>query len=357
MKLFISKLHYEKSPNVLKRILIRILAVCSAPYGIITGIRNFLYDKRIIKSYKPKSLTISVGNITTGGVGKTPFTAALANYYVKQNKKVAVLSRGYGGELKNKDVNVITDGKKINYTAKEAGDEPFWIASNCPDVIVLTCSSRAKAAEKAEKEFGCEVLISDDCFQHRKLARDLDIVLIDKTNKFGNKHLLPAGPLRESLKGIKRADVIVVTNKTFDDKEALQYCDEVKKAYNKPVFLCKMLPQNAYNIKTNENLYQGASVMAFCAIGQPKEFFEFVKKDYYMQTVMEFPDHHSYREEDLTAIIKEAEEYGITNLITTEKDAVKIKDIYEKYKTNTKIFALKLGACADIEDITNAGQN
>lgn len=355
MKLFISKLHYDKNPNIFKKILIGILSFFSIPYKIITSIRNFLYDKKLIKEYLPKDvITISVGNLTTGGVGKTPFTAELANSYIAKCRKVAVLSRGYGGELSNKEVNIISDGKQINYSAKEAGDEPYWIATNCPSVVVLTCSSRVKAAKLAIQKFGCDVLIADDAFQHRKLGRNINLVLVDHANKFGNEHLLPAGPLRESFLGLKRATSIIVTDKTGDDESALKYCDEIKQRFNKPVFLCKMMPANAYNIKSNELLYQGATVLAFCAIGQPKEFFEFVKKDFYMQSAIEFPDHYSYNDSDIDLLLKTAAENNINFIVTTEKDAVKVKDIYCKYKTSVKIYALKLKACADIEDIVNA---
>lgn len=356
MKLFISKLHYETNPNFFKKLLTALLSVGSIPYGIITSVRNFLYDKKIIKSFLPENVTIiSVGNLTTGGVGKTPFTAELANSYVKKNRKVAVLSRGYGGELDNKNVNVISDGKEIFFSAKESGDEPFWLASNCPSVVVLTCSSRVKAAKKAIDEFKCDILIADDAFQHRKLGRNINLVLVDNVNKFGNEHLLPAGPLREGFSGIKRATALVVTNKSFDDESALKYCDVLKDKFSKPVYMCKLMPDKAFNIKTNEPLYQGASVIAFCAIGQPNEFFEFVKKDFYMHSAIVFPDHHSYSDIDVEMLLRAAEKEGVNFFVTTEKDAVKIKDLFGKFKTSVKVYALKLKACADIEDILHAG--
>ena len=355
MKLFLSKLHYEKNPAIYKKVIIAGLSLCAVPYSVITSVRNFLYDKNIMKSKKPENaLVISVGNLTTGGVGKTPFTAEIANLYISKGKKVAILSRGYGGSLPNKDVNVISDGKKIYFSAEQSGDEPFWLASNCPSVVVLTCSSRVKSAEYAVKNFGCEVLIADDAFQHRKLARDKNLVLIDSKNKFGNGRHLPAGPLRESFSGINRATALVVTNKSLEDENALKYCDEVKSKFNKPVFLCKMLPDKAYDIRTSEPLQQ-ASVASFCAIGQPLEFFNFVRNSYNVMAEKEFPDHYSYTEKDVENLIKLAEENGVNSLVTTEKDAVKIKDIFAKFKTTVRIYALKLKACADFEDILNAG--
>lgn len=353
MKLFLAKLHYEKNPNFFKRLLRGVLSLCAIPYGVVTSVRNFLYDKNIIKSYYAGVLTISVGNLTTGGVGKTPFTAELADMFIRQGKRVAILSRGYGGRIPNKEVNVISDGEKIFYTAQEAGDEPFWLATNCKSVIVLTCSSRSKSAEKAVKDFNCDVLIADDAFQHRKLARNVNLLLVDQANRFGNERLLPAGPLREGFDGVKRATAIVVTNKTCNVENALKYCDEVKERFNKPVFLCKMQPDISYNIKNNEILYKGASVLAFCAIGQPNEFFDFVKEKFYLTATMTFPDHHAYDLKDVEMILKTAEESGIRSVITTEKDAVKIKQFVESYKTFVNVYALKLSACADFEDIVN----
>ncbi|MBQ2645207.1 tetraacyldisaccharide 4'-kinase [bacterium] len=355
MKLFISKIHYEKNPNLLQKILVYFLSIFEIFYRIAVAVRNFCYDKKILKTSNFKNvIVISTGNLTTGGVGKTPFTAELANYYTKNYKKVAVISRGYGGTLENKEVNVISDGQKINFSAKESGDEPFWLATNCPSVVILTCSSRVKAARMAVDKYNCNIIIADDAFQHRKLDRNSNLLLVDSKNKFGNNHLLPAGPLRESFKEVKRATAIVVTNKSLDDEDALKYCDEIKERFHKPVFLCKMIPERAFNIYTNESLYQGASVLAFCAIGQPKEFFNFVQEDYYMQSIVEFPDHHSYSYQDVERLIKIAEQNNLNFLITTEKDAVKIKDIFSNFKTTIKVYALKLRAFADIEDIVNA---
>ena len=353
MKVFISKLHYDRKPNLYNKCILGFLSLFSVPYGIITSARNFLYDKGIIKSYKQNALTIVVGNLTTGGVGKTPFTAEIAKYYSERGKKVGILSRGYGGSLENKDVNVISDGEKIYFTAKEAGDEPFWLAENCRQALVFTCSSRIKAAKLAEEKYGCEILIADDAFQHRKLQRDINLLVVNAGMRFGNEKLLPAGPLRENLKGINRASKIIVTNKGFDDKNALKYCEELEKEYRKPVYLCKMLPDVCTNIKNNEILPKMSSVIAFCAIGQPDDFFEFVKKEYNFTDRKVFSDHHSYTLKDMEEIINLAEKNGVTNIVTTEKDAVKIKDLFSSVKTGIKIYALKLKAFADIGEILN----
>ena len=354
MKVFISELHYDKNPKLYKKCILGFLSVLSVPYGVIIRIRNFLYDRKILKTFKPDVLTISVGNLTTGGVGKTPFTAELANFYTEKGKKVGILSRGYGGSLPNKEVNVISDGEKIYFPAKQSGDEPFWLSQNCRKVLVFTCSSRVKAAKLAVEKYGCEVLIADDSFQHRKLGRDINFMLVNAETKFGNGKLLPAGPLRESMKEVKRATKIIVTNKSYDDENALKYCEELEKKYKKPVYLCKMIPDACVNIKNDEEILpKMVSVVSFCAIGQPDDFFNFIKKDYNLIDKKVFPDHYSYTLKDVENIISFAEQNGVTNIVTTEKDGVKIKDILHSVKTGIKIYAVKLKAFADMEKITD----
>lgn len=354
MKLFVSKLHYKNTLDFFEAAALKVLLFFSVFYRIVVGVRNFLYDKKIIKAYKENAYTISVGNLTTGGVGKTPVTAAIANYFsTVKNKKVAILSRGYGANLDNKKPNIISNGDEVFYDADLAGDEPVWLAQNCNKTAIITCSSRIKAAKLAVDKLKAEVLILDDGFQHRKMKRDLNIVLIDNRNKFGNGYVLPAGPLREPLANINRADKIVLVNKSYDDEDANCYCSVLEKLFNKKVYLCKMIPEFVYNIVTDEHLKDGEQIIAFCAIGQPKEFYNFLKDNYNLAVTVDFEDHHSYDESNLRELIQIANKEGIKNLVTTEKDAVKIKEILLKYKPNLNIYALKLKAYFDIEEICN----
>lgn len=353
MKLFVSKLHYKSDLGFFEKIILKVLILFSAFYGVIVNFRNFLYDKKIIKVYKANAYVISVGNLTTGGVGKTPVVAAIANYFVAKNKKVAILSRGYGANLQNKKPNIISNGDEIFYEADSAGDEPVWLAQNCKKTAVITCSSRIKAAKIATEELKAEVLILDDAFQHRKIKRDLNILLIDNKNKFGNGHVLPAGPLREDILGINRADKIVLVNKSYDDEDAICYCSSLEKMFDKKIYLCKLIPEYAYNIMTDEKLKKGEEIMAFCAIGQPKGFYDFLKRDYDLAVTVDFEDHHSYDESNLVELIDIAAREGVESLVTTEKDAVKIKDLLLKYKFDINVYALKLRAYFDIEEICN----
>ncbi len=353
MKLFISKLHYKKATGFLELIVLNFLLLCSVFYRIAVWIRNFLYDFKIIKPYRPKALVVSVGNITTGGVGKTPVVAELANYYTRKGKKTVILSRGYGGKLSVVTPNVISNGSEVLFDADMAGDEPFWLAQNCVNVPVVTCSSRVKAAKYCEDKFKPDVFILDDGFQHRKMERDLNLLLVDNSNRFGNEKILPAGPLRESLKNIKRADKIVLVNKSYDDEKAIAYCTELERRFNKKVYLCKMIPDEIYNIVTNEPLQKQEKIIAFCAIGQPREFYDFLKDDYNLAVTVDFEDHHSYDETNLKELMEIANKEEITDLVTTEKDAVKMKELLIKYKPNLNIYALKLKPYLDIEEICN----
>ncbi len=351
MKLFISKLHYKKNPSIAEKILTALLRFIGFPYLVITNIRNQLYDKRLLPAYNSKSFVISIGNITTGGVGKTPFTLEVAKYYLSLNKRVAILSRGYGAKLSNKEPHVISDGSGSMFSASIAGDEPVWLANNCKGAIVVTCASRIKAEKFIRDKYNPDIIILDDGFQHRKMKRDLDIVLIDAKNKFGNKQVLPAGPLREKLSNIRRADKIVVVNKNIEANNALKYCDHLKEKIKKDIYMCKLVPENAYEVFTGEQLRPNTRIMAFSAIGQPESFYEFLKIDYKLIAVLDFEDHHGYDKEDIIKIINFAQEEGIDSIVTTEKDAVKLVDIIRDVEMPVKFYALKLKAYVDIKDV------
>ena len=159
LKTKITRLHYTNKPN---GIVFNILKFCSFFYGQASSFKNFLYDKNILHPKKVSAFVISVGNFTTGGVGKTPVTAEIAKYLLQKGERVAIVSRGYGGKLDNKKVNVISDGINLFYKADLAGDEPYWFAVNLNMCAVLTCADRYKAAQYAIKELGATKIILDD---------------------------------------------------------------------------------------------------------------------------------------------------------------------------------------------------
>ena len=333
LKTKITKLHYDKNAN---GVLFNLLKFISLFYGIGAGAKNFLYDKNIIKSKKVKAFVISVGNFTTGGVGKTPIVAELARYFVDKGERVAIVSRGYGGKLNNKNVNVISDGINLYHKADMAGDEPYWLAVNLNMCAVLTCSNRYKACQHAIKEMGVTNIILDDGFQHRKLHRDLNIVLADSGKLFGNENLLPAGPLREK-PYFNRVDKFVIISKNTDHSRAENLTKNFEeKGIN--TALAKIEPDYVYNIISGEHLEKGVEVTALSAIGQPEQFYAFLENDYKIKEKITFDDHHQYVLSDIENIEG--------NIITTEKDAVKLALL-----GNTNIYALKLKTVVDIESL------
>jgi len=335
IKTKITELHYNKNA---KGFLFGILKFASVFYGIGSGIKNLLYDKNIMKPAKVGAYVISVGNLTTGGVGKTPVVAEIAKFLTMQGEKVAIISRGYGGKLSNKQVNLISDGNKIYYNANLAGDEPFWLAENTK-AVVITSKNRIAASEYAIKEFGVTKIILDDGFQHRKLHRDLDIILSDSEKMFGNGCLLPAGPLREGKKSLNRADRLVIVSKNINHGNAEKLKCKIEKELNIKTVICKTEPDYAYNIKSGKVLEHGNKAVAISAIGQPQQFYKFLK-EYDITETKTFDDHHQYILSDF-ADIKE-------NIITTEKDAVKMQQF-----NPDNVYALKLKTSIDIRELLN----
>ena len=352
LKTEITKLHYDKNiashprptgegrgEGASKIVLFNLLKLCSIFYGIGANAKNFLYDKNILKPKKVDALVISVGNFTTGGVGKTPVVAEIARYFVDKGERVAIVSRGYGGKLNNKNVNVISDGINLYHKADMAGDEPYWLAVNLNMCAVLTCSNRYKACQHAIKELGVTKIILDDGFQHRKLHRDLEIVLVDSEKMFGNENLLPAGPLREK-PDFSRVDKLVLVSKNVNHTKAEKLARIMEKKQGVKTLLCKTEPDCIYNIITGEHLEKGCEITALSAIGQPEQFYQFLESDYKVKEKLSFDDHHQYTMEDVENIDG--------NIVTTEKDAVKLALL-----NRTNIYALKLKTTIDVESLLN----
>ena len=271
-------------------------------------------------------------------MGKTPVVAEIARYFVERGEKTAIISRGYGGKLDNKRVNIISDGINLYQKADMAGDEPYWLAVNLNMCAVLTCADRYKAAKYAADNMGITHIILDDGFQHRRLSRDLNIVLADSEKMFGNENLLPAGPLRESDKGFSRVDKFIIVSKNTEHSGAEKLAKIISEKKSVDAYVCKIEPDYIYNIVSGEHLEKGAEITALSAIGQPEQFYKFLESDYKIRMKISFDDHHLYTEED----IKDIE----GNIVTTEKDAVKLALLSKK-----NIYALKLKTILDVEKL------
>lgn len=320
-------IHYlRQKPNFA---LNSVLKIAEFFYKNVINFKNFLYEKNILNEKKVSAYVICVGNLTTGGVGKTPIVANLANE-ISKNKKVAIVSRGYGAKLSNKIPNIIKDNKEIKFQdGSLCGDEPYQLAKKVnKNVVVITSGDRVKACELAIIKFGAEVIVLDDGFSNRKIKKDKIILVIDSKMRFGNNHLLPLGPLREPIEEIKRANEIILVNK--GDENFSDAVNWAKNSFNLPLKQCIMAPKRIYNMQTGATVKKNVEkVISFCAIGQPVQFFDFVERYYRQELKIAFDDHHKYTYDDIKDLLKKADELNISVFVTTQKDETKLKSLIE----------------------------
>jgi tetraacyldisaccharide 4'-kinase len=315
-----------------------ILAPLGALYSAVMKARRALYKKGVLRVHKINSPVISVGNITTGGTGKTPLVEWATRAVAKEGRRVCILTRGYGRTDAGKRV-IVSDGERILADARMGGDEPRLLAETLQGVAaVISDADRVAAARWAQENLKSEVFILDDGFQHLRIARDLDLVAVDATNPWGSNRLLPHGRLREPLRELARADCIILTRcEQAHDLDALRKQAE-RLSGSRPVLLSrtrtKMLrPLDAMAMRNDlpnsfahhSSLITHHSFAAFCAIGNPLVFFEHIRKDGHdLKLTRAFPDHHVYSQSDIDALVSEARRAGAPGLLTTAKDAVKL---------------------------------
>ncbi|HVE58108.1 MAG TPA: tetraacyldisaccharide 4'-kinase [Pyrinomonadaceae bacterium] len=311
-------------------------------YGKITNIRNSLYERGVLKTFPLGAAAISIGNITVGGTGKTPLVAFVAEILAEQGEKVCILTRGYGRENPRERV-LVSDGEKILADVKKAGDEPFELANKLlGKAIVVADASRVAAAKWAKEKFKITAFVLDDAFQHRRANRDLDIVLLDATNPFGNSKTLPFGILREPLANLKRADLIVITRANLVENIADLKLQITNLNPNCPIFTAENKisnltqleefhvaeAQSSQRITTDHRPPTTDHYFAFCALGNPDNFFEQLKKEEFnLVATKKFPDHHRYTQAEVEKLETEAKQTGAEILLTTAKDAVKLTNL------------------------------
>jgi tetraacyldisaccharide 4'-kinase len=307
-----------------------VLPPLSLIYNISIRARLALFETGVLPVSRLDVPVISIGNITTGGTGKTPLVEWICRLLAGAGNKVCILTRGYG-RLKSNARVVVSDGTQILADHLHAGDEPFLLAQRLLGfAAVISDSDRYAAGQWARKEFGTEVFLLDDGFQHLQLSRALNIVTIDATNPWGGGSLLPYGRLREPRSGLKRADCVVITR--ADQAEELSpLISEIKSFVNdRPIVISSMRFvgfENLSGISENETDSDIASpVAAFCGIGNPCAFFSQLKVlGYELKMERIFPDHHIYDRKDIDSIVAEGKSVGVKMLLTTAKDAVKLR--------------------------------
>jgi tetraacyldisaccharide 4'-kinase len=307
------------------------------------SVRNALYDAGRLPSHRLPCVVISIGNVTVGGTGKTPLTSHVAGLLRDLGYRVAVASRGYRRRDSRAPL-LVSDGRRILADALSAGDEPYLIARDNPSVPVAVGADRVAAARLLMTASSPEVLLLDDAFQHRRIARDLDVVLVDGRDPWGNGRMLPRGPLREPIASIRRADACVVTRtngRTPDDLvSALErFNPEVA------LFHCRLEPRvfvKADGESIAPGSLKGFSAYAFSGIARPERFEDDLRGlGVRLAGSRRFPDHHPFRRRDLEEIALEARRCGAQVLVTTEKDLVRI---VESPEGSPPLYALAIQA-------------
>lgn len=285
-------------------------------YALVTLVRNLGYDWGIFRIHKVNPKVISIGNITVGGTGKTPTTLFLAQWLKDRGESVVILSRGYGRS--SSGPVIVSDGHTIMATVSESGDEPQLLARRLQGVPVVVDEDRVRGARLAESHFCPSVILLDDGFQHRRLHRDLDILLFKKPPIFGNGFLLPAGPLRESKRSVNRAQVY--WNNFSASQEHWPLSDS-----GKPFIKASIRARSVYTFEEQSVDLSGQKVFACCGIAQPKSFEQTVAAlNADIVGFKAFSDHHNYTEEDIKEIESIRKDSGANYVVTTEKDFVKL---------------------------------
>jgi tetraacyldisaccharide 4'-kinase len=309
--------------------------------------RLWLYRKRIFHDQPLGCLVVVVGNLTVGGTGKTPVVEKFARALRDRGRRVAILSRGYRSKSQplwkkiwyrfthtaEPPPRIVSDGKTVLLDSEQAGDEPYMLAKNLPGVIVLVDKNRVKAGEFAIKEFGCDTLVLDDGFQYLPLKGSLNLLLVDKTNPFGNGHLLPRGILREPIKHLRRASYVFLTKSNGQRDPELENlivrhnpAADIIECAHRPQYLRRFgVADGAPGAREALAFLKGRRVFAFSGIATPESFEKFLR-DYGALLVgrERFLDHYRFDQDDIAGLFELAQRERAECLVTTEKDAVRI---------------------------------
>lgn len=299
-------------------------------YRSVVAARNFAYDKQLLRRTRVPAKVVSLGNLAVGGSGKTPATAFFASALFARGVRVAIVARGYGRE--GRGACVVSDGRSVLAAIHEAGDEPLLLAQLCPGVAVVVAESKTRAAQIAAERFQPQVILIDDGFQHRRLHRDLDFVILSAEMILQKPWLLPAGPLREPLANMRRADTIFLTElQSLDERQrerALTFCRNTTAA---KIFPIDFVIDEIRPLFEGKNLAAAearcASTVLVSGIARPERFYKTAAATgMKICEHLVFGDHHRYSTADLDYVAKKFEASGANYLLTTAKDAIKLRE-------------------------------
>src|SRR6266498_2984256 len=335
----------ERRHGIRASVLRGILYALSFVYDRVVQLRLYLYRKRVFRERTLGCLVISVGNLTVGGTGKTPIVEKFARALQAGGRRVAILSRGYKSmprkrswwdRLRRSMVDpprIVSDGKSLLLDSRTAGDEPYMLAHNLKDVVVLVDKDRVKSGRLAIDKWKVDTLLLDDGLQYLHLKHRLDIVLVDRQAPFGNEFLLPRGTLREAPRNLRRASYIFITKNTGKSNETL--IERIRR-YNRTaeIIECAHKPLYLQNVFTGEQLpldrLRDAFIGSICGIAAPESFEGALKKlGAHVDLAKRYIDHHYYTEAELTTFINRCIRRDLAMIVTTEKDAVRMPRLPE----------------------------
>jgi tetraacyldisaccharide 4'-kinase len=307
-----------------------VLSALAGGYRGLLGAREWLYGHHVLRSRRLDCPVISIGNLTVGGTGKTPAVELAAQTLTRLGRRVAIVSRGY--RRHSNGIQIVADTAALRLDPADAGDEPFLLARRLPGVAVVVGANRYEAARLAVERFGATAVVLDDGFQHRTLAKDVEIVMIRARNPWGNGQLLPHGPLREPLSALSRASLVVAAG-----AERAEDLDEIHQAVGRhapgvPVIAARYVPVECWEASQlrpeSPARLAGRRLVAFAGLASPEGFsrtLETLGVD--VARFEAFVDHHWYSHGDLAALDARAEALDAEGLVTTEKDWVRLRDV------------------------------
>lgn len=362
---YIYSLMTDRREGSVASILQFILFLASLLYLLAIKVLFILHQKGFLPTAHLEARVISVGNLTLGGAGKTPLVELVSRCLLEKGKKVAVLTRGY--RIPSQDDKTVHQHKP--HLFEEIGDEPALLRLKLPQVNIIIGPDRVKNGKAAISNYGIDVLVLDDGFQYWSLSRDIDILVIDATNPFGNEMLLPRGILREPVSNLVRANIIVITKTDIAMPQQIAHIKSRLKSLNSgaPVFLsihkpvrivefprpAKTLDLSSEKPQPELDWLKEKEFVAVCGIGDPLYFIKTLQGlGAVIKTSITFEDHHPYSFQDLAYISKGCRSLGVNRVITTEKDMIKLRPLIESHASAFESFQMEFLALGIELEIT-----